>query len=384
MTLLLLYRKIRIFKFELKISKNIFLQNLQSKLIDCKFLQSHLFPINTLKKLSYALIEEVYIKTNRIFISVFLVFISTPLFSISETSNDSQFFDFLKSLESELPISIDYLKLIGEKIFLAGPSFAERHGLINQTAIGSYNSILNTLVINEVLLTRSENHLVIASIPEIKKRLGIIYSTSISIILHELAHAEYDRFLFKSQDPIDRKLKHYMQNEIPEWLERAHPELNYFERVIALSELFGYFHEAIYNSFYESIQKIYENNGYNQIERRCYSNELLIKKIKNLTFPEFTKFSTINLNQTESFRSSIREKTIFVLGVDISLFNTKIGDFPNEYFELLWDQFAAHFNPPKNEIELVDFLNNHSQEFSFFKKCREDLWQKIHPGAQNL
>lgn len=284
--------------------------------------------------------------------------------------------DFAASVQKELFwFEPSRLLHVSGRISLAKPSLLEQWGWINADAAATYNSWLRTIVLKpESIRKRATGELRLATIGELRESQETSMGPTVSTIFHELAHAEFDLLVKAGATPADHALRRTLDEEVAPWLAKAHPELSYFSRQIAVSEIFGYFHGDFVQFLLSERDDILLENGF--AAGRCFFPSWVKAAALGLSVDDFSKLIAFEADAATSFEEHFQLSYIWIKGKDVDLAAaTSAGPFQRRWNQALYHHFRSSYGLPGSKLELVQRMNRQLPER--FKECRREYWLKV-------
>ncbi len=299
-------------------------------------------------------------------------FLLSSLFTLS--AHAQKFDDYLLSIEKSLPIHTQKLRQIinSTRTRLAHPSHLQKWGIINSTAVASYNGILNTIIIDPELTIdvnpknpkegrRAKTWF------EMQAEHPLTFSVPLTTLFHELSHAEFEG-LKKSSNPIDNSIHQFLNTEFKNYMETHHPHFNFFERHVAVSELYAYYQGDFLFRLMEDIDDILIDNGYNKFKKSCWIYPHLLKSFENRPL-EYRNLYVLNRPDFEYINTPL--PTLYVFGKDLDV-DSK-NPIYSQLQKALWVHFSRNFKLPQSKSALVNWINTQPQYLKLIAPCRTSL-----------
>lgn len=279
--------------------------------------------------------------------------------------------DFFKSFKSELHLlNIDRGLELDHHIRIK--NFSALDKILSPDASATYNGKLNTVKLEEGLLSKKGSTYAIKAASEI---LGPKYmgSTSLVTIFHELGHAEMDVFVENQKSVNDVVLLHQYKAKIKDLFKR-----NFSGNTWTIfHEYFAYYRTDLLELIIGDKQNIYMMNGFIPDSGRCYLTNHLKKMLADgASLEEFSIFHA--LYPEKNYMKETAPRYIFVRGKDfelskLSLEDKKIIDETNKMF---WMYHYEAYGFPLTQKVLVDRMNRNDSKLESLKNCRKELFAR--------
>ncbi len=285
-----------------------------------------------------------------------------------------RFDDFLKSLDTNLPISTGFMQSVlkSYQTKLARPSLLEKWGVINTDAAATYNGILNTIVLKEEYTLESTSpaggkNRRIKTLTELKAIEPVVWSVRAQTIFHELSHAEFG-WLPRSQDSDDKSLLHFFNHDFENYLKLHQTQFSRMDRVIARSEMFAYFRGDILMLLIEAVEAVLVENGYFGSSKQCKNTKFVIATLQAL--PREQWFDFVLMGRNDDY-TKMQLPSIYVKGKDGQV--DPKDPLAAALQRVLWAQLAKHFMPARTKAELVQWMNTSPELRRLIGSCRSAL-----------
>jgi hypothetical protein len=282
-----------------------------------------------------------------------------------------KFDDFLLSLEKSLPIKTQRLRdiLTSTNAKLAHPSLLQKWGIINSTASASYNGVLNTIIVDpELTILVNPDDLRegrrAKTWNEMQSDNKLTFYVPVMTLFHELSHAEFDS-LKKSSDPEDKIVFELLNYDLKNYLKIHYPEFNFFQRHIAISELYAYYQGDFLYKLLNEIDDILIDNGYNRFKKTCRLFPHLSQILESL--PQASRHLYI-LKRSPFNYIDTPLPIFYVSGRDLEV------NSQNPLYEKLqrslWNHFSRNYSLPQSRSALVNWMSSQPQYLKLIAPCR--------------
>lgn len=291
--------------------------------------------------------------------------------ALEQTDSESYVAKFALSFASYTGLSPQRLFAIADKTFLAKPSMLEQWGIINTTAAASYNSRLNTIVLQpHLVISNRLFHLQIRSLDDLKANPNW-NPYEVGQIFHELSHAEYEHFISAQATPADQRLHQIFEREVIPWIKLNFPDLSSTEAETAAWELHGYYrHEAI-NSIFAIRDQIILENGLNLSSHRCYLTQSLIKAVRN--GGDLMDIFILSHDPDEPIADEVQVKNVFVKDQNVDFATAPVSPYRKTWDHELWTQLSEIYNPPQTWGDIAKLVKQDPEVTHLVQTCRPKL-----------
>ncbi len=280
--------------------------------------------------------------------------------------------EFLTSLSEDwIPFDPHRYNQAASQSFLAKPSRLQRWGVVGAHAEAAYNGILRTLILKpELLQVGPQGRQEIAPISELKERHGPVAFVRASTVIHELAHAEFDRMVLRPDTFVDEFLAAILVQDVIPWFERRRQGLSLHPwGRVAASEFFAYFRGDFVAFLLEELELVLNFNGLSIYHpQRCF---------RSRAEGEEGRFNLPIGDMRASYRDQYRIHHIWVQGKDVDLREGGTDPFLEIWQKLLWDQMSMALSQPQSRQDLVEWLNAHPTWTKRLQSCQEARTQPL-------
>ncbi|MCO4781442.1 MAG: hypothetical protein KC646_03905 [Candidatus Cloacimonetes bacterium] len=306
----------------------------------------------------------------------FLIYGFTFMFvsSLSTFAGTRHVVEFAPSVGAYFGFDMTRFVNVADKIHFGKPSYLARKGIISSDAEATYNDILNVIALKEdnfVQVSRFKAR--VKSLQELKRDSGHSFSIKIDTIMHEMAHAEMDKFIQEDKTPQDRKLNRVLVKEVKPWIKRNSKRSS----SIGVYELHGYFVGQIIETMNADIGDIFMYNGVNSFNDKFFPARNMKKKAVEDSLEEFTNLYVPERNANKSYGERIKVGYIWVKGKELELKGPENDPFKDEWYQALWDHFAHFYKPPTNITELTQHLNENHYLMKKLVEYRTQLHEEL-------
>lgn len=263
---------------------------------------------------------------------------------------------------------------VADKIHFGKPSYLARKGIISSDAEATYNDILNVIALKEenfVQVSRFKAR--VKSLDELKKDSGYAFTNKISTIMHEMAHAEMDKFIQENETAEDKKLNDVLLKEVKPWIKRNSKRSS----SIGVYELHGYFVGQIIETMSADISDIFMYNGVNSFNDKFFPARNMKKKAVEDSLEDFKKLYVPERNADKSYGERLSVGYIWIKGKELELKGPENDPFKDEWYQALWDHFAHFYKPPTNIRELTEHLNENHYLMEKLVEYRAQLHEEL-------
>lgn len=243
--------------------------------------------------------------------------------------------------------------------------------ILSPTASATYNGKLNTIKLDEKLLTRQDGRFYIKSPLDIfgKNLEGM---TEIVTIFHELAHAELDLLVENSKGLNDVILMSHYKNSLKEIIKRNFT----YDSWTFFHEYFAYYRTELAETYFWDKQDIYFNNGFDPKTGKCRQSALVKKKLEErVSLEDFTKFYAFDAEK--SYKKIVAPQYVFVKGKDYNLASLSKAEIAqiNKTNDLFWMYHQEEYGVAGTQKELVARMNQRDIELKALVQCRTQIYQ---------
>jgi hypothetical protein len=246
---------------------------------------------------------------------------------------------FSHDLEDRLILDLNHLSFVESRIKIRRPNAFERWFMNRNGAEATYNDKTNVIVLrqknfhNGRIISRSD-------MPANQQYSFIVMA---STVFHEMAHADFDTVLERSNLPIRRTIDSMLR-----WFKRN----TRFNAKIAAHEFFGYSAGDILLGLDNEVSDILLQHRIHPQTLRCFGTSV-----------EHNEFK---LRSEKNYVTSFTPRDIFIKGKSLDLDKVK---FPAKYREEVYSYFAQRYNFPKNRSELIQIMNR-SKYIDILSSCK--------------
>lgn len=244
--------------------------------------------------------------------------------------------------------------------------------VLSPDAIATYNGKLNLISLHEDLVESSGKGRRIKDARIIRGH-DFRGTYQLSTIFHEMGHAELDVFIERGRENSDQMLSSHYDHTLKNFYKQNFPGFNPHT---LFHEHFGYYRSDLIEFLTHEINDLLIANGFNRMNKSCYLNNALKKKIsEGITLEEFRKLMVIT--DAPFYRTSISTRYVYVRGKDIDLYSgTNAKEILLLTHNLFWGYHQEMYNFPINRTDLVKRMNADYEFMKELSDCRTKLWKK--------
>lgn len=244
--------------------------------------------------------------------------------------------------------------------------------ILSPMASATYNGKLNTIKLDEKLLTRQDGRFYIKSPLDIFGK-GLEGMTEIVTIFHELAHAELDLLIENNHGLNDVILMSHYKNSLKEIIKRNFT----YDSWTFFHEYFAYYRTDLAETYFWDKQDIYFNNGFDPRTGKCRQSALVKKKLEEkVSLEDFTKFYAFDAEK--NYKKIVAPQYVFVKGKDYNLASLSKVEIAiiNKTNDLFWMYHQEEYGVAGTQKEFVARMNQRDIELKALVQCRTQLYKE--------
>ncbi len=241
-------------------------------------------------------------------------------------------------------------------------------------AIATYNGVTNTISLHKDYFVNGV----------VKPASQIMGGTSdyskISVIFHEMGHAELDVYIENGRENEDMTLKSHYDNKLKDFYKKHFPKFN---AKTVFHEHFGYYRSELVEFMANEMYEVLLANAFNKFQNKCYLNgQMKFQLAEGIKLEDFQKL-ILTSGSDEFYQKKVNPRYVFVKGKDIDL-SIAPQDVIQETHHFFWSYHRAFYGFPMNRKELVERMNQTASFRQALKECRTKLFHDFHAGEIEL